>query len=221
MELPISFNSQYFILIKRTVCLDAERHRALPSLWRPMPPSTTSLDDVIKWKHFPSYWPPMRGIHRSPVNSPHNGQWRGALSFLSSGPEQLLSKQSRRWWFETPSSLLWRHCNEYLFTMPVIMNLVVCNAVPEIRAIGCLKAVRTILLHSNLLKSHLNAAKILMSILTLLSRLISAQRYLRLCVESAASRHRPRCARNRLALITGRLFKPAAMETIQSYYAIW
>ena len=28
-------------------------------------------DDVILWKHFPR--------HRSPVNSPHKGQWRGAL----------------------------------------------------------------------------------------------------------------------------------------------
>ena len=36
-------------------------------------------DDVIKWKHFPPYWPFVRGIHRSPVNSPHKGQWRGAL----------------------------------------------------------------------------------------------------------------------------------------------
>ena len=36
-------------------------------------------DDVIKWKHFPCYWPFVRGIHRSPVNSPHKGQWRGAL----------------------------------------------------------------------------------------------------------------------------------------------
>ena len=38
-------------------------------------------DDVIKWKHFPRYWPFVRGIHRSPVNSPHKGQWRGALIF--------------------------------------------------------------------------------------------------------------------------------------------
>ena len=36
-------------------------------------------DDVIKWKHFPRYWPFVRGIHRFPVNSPHKGQWRGAL----------------------------------------------------------------------------------------------------------------------------------------------
>ena len=32
-------------------------------------------------KHFPRYWPFVRGIHRSPVNSPHKGQWRGALRF--------------------------------------------------------------------------------------------------------------------------------------------
>ena len=38
-------------------------------------------DDVIKWKHFPRNWPFVRGIHRSPVNSPHKGQWRGALMF--------------------------------------------------------------------------------------------------------------------------------------------
>ena len=43
--------------------------------------SNTNHDDVIKWKHFPRYWPFVRGIHRSPVNSPHKGQWRGALMF--------------------------------------------------------------------------------------------------------------------------------------------
>ena len=36
-------------------------------------------DDVIKWKHFPRYWPFVRGIHRWPVNLPHKGQWREAL----------------------------------------------------------------------------------------------------------------------------------------------
>ena len=38
-------------------------------------------DDVIKWKHFPRYWPFVRGIHHLLVNSPHKGQWRGALMF--------------------------------------------------------------------------------------------------------------------------------------------
>ena len=36
-------------------------------------------DDVIIWKHFPRYWPFVRGIYRSPVNYPHKGQWRGTL----------------------------------------------------------------------------------------------------------------------------------------------
>ena len=36
-------------------------------------------DDVINWEHFPRYWPFARWIHRSPVNSPHKSQWRGAL----------------------------------------------------------------------------------------------------------------------------------------------
>ena len=46
-------------------------------------PSGSNLthDDVIKWKHFPSYWPFVRGIHRSPLNSPQKGLWRRALMF--------------------------------------------------------------------------------------------------------------------------------------------
>ena len=36
-------------------------------------------DDDIKCKHFPCYCPFVRGIHRSPVDSPHKDQWRGAL----------------------------------------------------------------------------------------------------------------------------------------------
>ena len=38
-------------------------------------------DDVIKWKHFPRDWTFVRGIHRSLINSHHNGPWRGALMF--------------------------------------------------------------------------------------------------------------------------------------------
>ena len=69
-------------------------------------------DDVIKWNHFPHYWPFMREIHRSPMNSPHKGQWRGALMFFFYlRPNKRLSKQSWGWWFETPSCPLWSHCN--------------------------------------------------------------------------------------------------------------
>ena len=37
------------------------------------------IKNVIKWRYFPRYWPVVLGIHRSPVNSPHKGQWRGTL----------------------------------------------------------------------------------------------------------------------------------------------
>ena len=37
--------------------------------------------DVIKWKHFPRYWPFVRIIHRLLVTSPHRGQRRGSLMF--------------------------------------------------------------------------------------------------------------------------------------------
>ena len=41
----------------------------------------SSNDDVVKCKQFPCYWPFVRGIHWSPVNSPHKGQRCGALMF--------------------------------------------------------------------------------------------------------------------------------------------
>ena len=55
------------------------------------PPSNFSrhlkiFKDVLTWwrhqtEHFLRYWPFVRGIHRWPANSPHKGQWRGALVF--------------------------------------------------------------------------------------------------------------------------------------------
>ena len=52
------------------------------------PPVTSAAErlsvchnDVIKWQHFPRYWPFVLGTHRSPVHSPHKGRWRGALMF--------------------------------------------------------------------------------------------------------------------------------------------
>ena len=53
--------------------------RQWDSLATLMPPH----DDVIKWKHFPCYWPFVCGIHRWLVNSLHKGQWHRALIFSS------------------------------------------------------------------------------------------------------------------------------------------
>ena len=70
-------------------------------------------NDVSKWKHSPRYWPFVRGIHRSSVNSQQKDQRRGALMFsLTCALNKRLSNQSLGWWFETPTRSLWRHCNE-------------------------------------------------------------------------------------------------------------
>ena len=59
-------------------------------------------DDIIKWKHFPCYWPFVRGIHRSLVNSLHKGQWCGALMFyLICALNKQLSERSWGWWFDS------------------------------------------------------------------------------------------------------------------------
>ena len=54
----------------KTVCMSWHHHRSIQT-----------HDDFIKWKHFPRYWAFVRGIHRSPVNSPYKVQWGGALVF--------------------------------------------------------------------------------------------------------------------------------------------
>ena len=76
------------------------------------------------WKHFPRYWPFVRGIHRSPLNSPHKGQWGGA--FFNLCLNKRLSKQSWGWWFETLLCPLWRHCNEDV-TMPQCVKQGTCR----------------------------------------------------------------------------------------------
>ena len=87
--------------------------------------------DVIKWKHFPRYWPFVRGIHRSPLNSPHKVQWRGAFDvFFDLRLNKRLNKQSQGWWFETPSFPLWRHCNaqvDSLYKGPVTCKVCPCD----------------------------------------------------------------------------------------------
>ena len=63
--------------------------------------------DVIKWKHFPRNWPFVRGNHRSPVNSPHKGQWRGALMF------SLIYDWIKNWVNNREAGELRRHCGHY------------------------------------------------------------------------------------------------------------
>ena len=70
-------------------------------------------DDVIKWKHFPLYWPFVWGIHQSPVKSPQKRPvtWNFDV-FFDLCLNKRLSKQSKRRWSETLSRSLWRHCKD-------------------------------------------------------------------------------------------------------------
>ena len=54
----------------------------------------------------------MSGIHQWPVDTPHQGQWRGALVFFICAWKKRWSEQSGGRRFETPSLPFWRHCNE-------------------------------------------------------------------------------------------------------------
>ena len=74
--------------------------------------SNTSHDDVIKWKHFPLYWPFFAG------NSLVTGEFpsqrpvtRSFDIFCDLCLNKRLSKQSWGWWFETLLCSLWRHFN--------------------------------------------------------------------------------------------------------------
>ena len=89
----VSVNTPWFVRGENTIGTPSEcevheqvrgNRRVCSLTCRCLEPSVCGFlhhDDVIKWKHFPRYWPFVRRIHRSPVNSPHKGQWRGALMF--------------------------------------------------------------------------------------------------------------------------------------------
>ena len=69
-------------------------------------------DDVIKWKHFPRYWPFVRGNSPIPGEFPAHRPVTRSFDFLFDlRLHKWLSKQSWGWWFETLSWSLWCHCN--------------------------------------------------------------------------------------------------------------
>ena len=74
-------------------------------------------DDVIKWKHFPRYCPFVRGIHRSPVNSLHKGQWRRTLMF------SLICAWTNGWANHRNAGDLWRHRVPYDVTIMYSVRL--------------------------------------------------------------------------------------------------
>ena len=77
-----------------TISLDHSQHANMWTLHTFFFISTLWLfschGDVIKWKHFPRYWPFVRGIHRPSVNSPHKGQWLHLYQTRTSGARNVL-----------------------------------------------------------------------------------------------------------------------------------
>ena len=67
-------------------------------------------DGIVKWKHFLRYWPFVWGIHPSPVNSPHKGQWHGALMF------SLICPRINGWVNNRDVGDLRCHCTHYDIT---------------------------------------------------------------------------------------------------------
>ena len=61
-------------------------------------------DDVMKWKHFPRYWPFVRGIHRSPEFPSQRVSNAELWRFLWSAPWQTVGQTS---------CSLWCQCNVF------------------------------------------------------------------------------------------------------------
>ena len=82
----------------------------------------TNHDDVVKWKQFPCWWPFVRGIHRSPLNCPHKGQWHGALKF------SLICARINGWLNNREAGNLRRHRAHYdVIVMKISHTLGVMN----------------------------------------------------------------------------------------------
>ena len=105
-SLPIRFN-----IMKNTF------HSQVPGIYV----KQLDHDDVIKWKHFPRCWPFVRGIHRSPVNSPHKGQWRGALMF------SLICVWINDWVNNREAGDLRRYRSHYDVTQMIAQGFVLCG----------------------------------------------------------------------------------------------
>ena len=70
-------------------------------------------DDVVKWKLFLRYWPFVRAIHWSPVDSSHKSQWRGTLmlSLICAWTHDWANNRDAGDLRRTPSRALGRQCN--------------------------------------------------------------------------------------------------------------
>ena len=107
-------------------------HTPLVDAWQQGIDRCTGLPNYIKWKHFLPHWPFVRGIHWWPVDSPHTGQWRKALSLMFS----LIYAWTKGWTNNQDASDLRSHLAHYDVTVMTwaavcIHNNVYSAGIPE------------------------------------------------------------------------------------------
>ena len=89
-------------------------------------------DDVIKWIHFLRYWTFVRGILRSPVDSPHKSQWRGAYMLYS------IDALTKSWVNNPDAGVLRRHSAHYDVTvMRLVWSQLSCAQAETIQLSRC------------------------------------------------------------------------------------
>ena len=93
-------------------------------------------DDVIKWKHFPRYWPSVR----SPGNTPHKGLWRGAFMF------SLICASIKDWANNREAGDLRRHRDHYDVTViryqkpaSIMIYIIYLILISSLNKMGCLR----------------------------------------------------------------------------------
>ena len=88
-------------LVEYLVRLSTPGRRLTPSWWRHQMETFSALLAICAGNSpVPGEFPAQRPMTR------------GFDVFFDLRPNKRLSKQSRGWWFETPSRSLWRHCND-------------------------------------------------------------------------------------------------------------
>ena len=123
----------------------------MESPWMSLIACMSNHDDVIEWKHFPRYWPFVGGIHRSSVNSPQKGQWRGA-SMLS-----LVCTWINGWVNNRQPGDSRRHCAHYDITVMFVGFSKRCHTnIPSV-SIYIVKSVTDIYLNEVVVFTHSNS----------------------------------------------------------------
>ena len=103
-------------MLKHILVIDSVRPKAI----------TWPIFYQIIWRHMTS---PGENVGISPVTDEFPSQRPVTRSFLCLNKR--LSKQSRRWWFQTPSRSLWRHC--FVFWLYHLFLVDLCDIFSHIR----------------------------------------------------------------------------------------